>query len=220
MDRSCPAENAGFSGRLRGVRSGFSPRLQPARERSVAGKDTIVSGMAGRYASALFDLAKEANQIDAVSGDLDGLTAMISESEDLRRLIKSPVFGADDQERAIAAVLAKAGVGGLTANFVRLVAKNRRLFAIESMIKGFRALVAASKGATTADVTVAEPLSDARRQALSKALADLTGKTVDFDVKVDPRILGGLIVRLGSRMVDASLKTKLNAIKLALKEVG
>lgn len=186
----------------------------------MAGKDTIVSGMAGRYASALFDLAKEANEIDVVLADLDGLTAMIADSEDLRRLIKSPVFGADEQERAIAAVLDRAGVGGLTAKFVRLVAKNRRLFAIESMIQGYRALVAASKGATTAEVTVAEPLSDGRRDALAKALADITGKTVDFDVKVDPRILGGLIVRLGSRMVDASLKTKLNAIKLALKEVG
>lgn len=186
----------------------------------MAGKDTIVSGMAGRYASALFDLARESNQIDAVSADLDRFGGLLAESEDLRRLVKSPVFSADEQERAIGAILAKAGVGGLSANFIRLVARNRRLFAIEGMIRGFRALVAASRGATTAEVTVAEPLSDARRGALSQALADITGKTVDFDVKVDPKILGGLIVRLGSRMVDASLKTKLNAIKLAMKEVG
>ncbi|MFD1704047.1 F0F1 ATP synthase subunit delta [Methylopila henanensis] len=186
----------------------------------MAGKDTIVSGMAGRYASALFDLAQEAGQIDAVASDLKTVSALLDESEDLRRLVRSPVFSADEQEKAIAAVLARAGVGGLVANFVRLVARNRRLFAIEAMIKGFHALAAAARGAVTAEVTVAEPLSDSRRASLSQALAAVTGKTVDFDVKVDPKILGGLIVRLGSRMVDASLKTKLNAIKLAMKEVG
>ncbi|WP_026363028.1 F0F1 ATP synthase subunit delta [Methylopila sp. M107] len=186
----------------------------------MAGKDTIVSGMAGRYATALFDLAKEQNSVDAVAGDLDTLSRALAESEDLRRLIKSPVFSAEEQTKAITAVLGKLGVGALTTNFVRLVAGNRRLFAIESMIKGFHALVAADKGVTTAQVTVAEELSPARREELAAALKDITGKTVDFDVKVDPKILGGLIVRLGSRMVDASLKTKLNSIKLAMKEVG
>ncbi|MDR6284742.1 F-type H+-transporting ATPase subunit delta [Methylopila jiangsuensis] len=186
----------------------------------MAGKDTIVSGMAGRYASALFDLAREANQIDAIAGDLDKVTALLAESEDLRRLVRSPVFSSEEQEKAIGAVLDRAGVAGLASNFVRLVARNRRLFAIEGIIKAFRALVAAHNGVVAAEVTVAEPLTDARREALSQALAGITGKTVDFDVKVDPQILGGLIVRLGSRMVDASLKTKLNAIKLAMKEVG
>ncbi|MGA0532495.1 F0F1 ATP synthase subunit delta [Hansschlegelia sp. KR7-227] len=186
----------------------------------MAGKDTIVSGMAGRYANALFDLAKDENAVDAVSADFDALGGMIAESEDLRRLIKSPVFSADEQSKAIGAVLDHAGASPLTAKFVKLVASNRRLFAVESMIKGFRALAAADRGATTAEVTVAEALTDDRRSALAKALQDVTGKTVDFDVKVDPKILGGLIVRLGSRMVDASLKTKLNSIKLAMKEVG
>ncbi|QZO01517.1 F0F1 ATP synthase subunit delta [Chenggangzhangella methanolivorans] len=186
----------------------------------MAGKDTIVSGMAGRYASALFDLAKEQSALDAVSKDLDVVTAALAESEDLRRLIKSPVFSAEEQARAMGAVLDKLGVSGLTANFVKLVASNRRLFALESMIRGFRALAAADRGATTAEVTVAEELSSQRRDELASALKEITGKTVDFDVKVDPKILGGLIVRLGSRMVDASLKTKLNSIKLAMKEVG
>jgi F-type H+-transporting ATPase subunit delta len=188
--------------------------------RSVAGKDTIVSGMAGRYASALFDLAVEAGQVDAIAADLENLSALIAESDDLRRLIKSPAFSADEQEKAIAAVLDKVGVAGLTYNFVKLVARNRRLFAIESMIRGYKALVATSKGAISAEVTVAEALSDGHRAALTQALADVTGKTVDYDVKIDPKILGGIIVRLGSRMVDASLRTKLNAIKLAMKEVG
>lgn len=186
----------------------------------MADKDTIVSGMAGRYASALFDLAKEEKSVDAVAKDLDTLSAALTESEDLRRLIKSPVFSAEDQAKAMGAVLDKLGVKGLTANFINLVAKNRRLFALQGMIRGYSALVAADKGATTAEVTVAEELSGARREELAKALKDITGKTVDFDVKVDPKILGGLIVRLGSRMVDASLKTKLNSIKLAMKEVG
>lgn len=186
----------------------------------MAANDTIVSGMAGRYAAALFDLAKESGAVDTIAADLDALSALLEESADLRRLVKSPVFSADEQENAIAAVLDKVGVDPLTVKFVRLVAKNRRLFAIENMIAGFRALAAADKGATTARVTVAEPLTDGRREALAAALKDITGKTVDFDVKVDPKILGGLIVRIGSRMVDASLKTKLNSIKLAMKEVG
>ncbi len=186
----------------------------------MAGKDTIVSGMAGRYASALFDLAKEENAVDAVSKDFDTVAAALDQSEDLRRLIKSPVFAADDQARAMGAVLDKLGVSPLTSKFVKLVASNRRLFALEAMIRGFRALAAADRGAITAQVTVAEELSSQRRDELAVALKEITGKTVDFDVKVDPKILGGLIVRLGSRMVDASLKTKLNSIKLAMKEVG
>jgi F-type H+-transporting ATPase subunit delta len=186
----------------------------------VAGKDTIVSEMAERYANALFGLAKEENAVDQVMADLDTVSGLLDESEELRRLTRSPVFSAEEQENAITAVLSRAGIGGLSLNFVRLVARNRRLFAIEGMIKGFRALVAADRGATTAEVTVAEELTEGRRAALAQALQQLTGKSVDFNVKLDPKILGGLIVRLGSRMVDASLKTKLNSIKLAMKEVG
>jgi F-type H+-transporting ATPase subunit delta len=176
--------------------------------------------MAGRYAAALFDLAAESGAVDQVMTDLDKISALLDESEDFRRLTRSPVFSAEEQERAMSAVLARVGVAGVSANFVRLVASNRRLFALPSMIKGFRSLVAASRGAMTAEVTVAEPMTDQRRGDLARALSEITGKNVDFDVKVDPRILGGLVVRLGSRMVDASLKTKLNSIKLAMKEVG
>jgi len=186
----------------------------------VAGKDTIVSGMAGRYASALFDLAQETGATEAVEADFRTLSSLLDESDDLRRLTKSPVFTADEQNRAIGAVLDRVGVNALTAKFIRLVAQNRRLFALEPMMRGFRALAATARGHVTADVTVAEPLTDSRRDALAQALRDVTGKDVDFDVKVDPKILGGVIVRIGSRMVDASLKTKLNSIKLAMKEVG
>ncbi len=181
--------------------------------------DTIVSGMAGRYATALFELASEAGAVDSVKADLDRLSALIAESADLARLVKSPVFSAEEQLKAIAAVLGQAGISGLAGNFVKLVAQNRRLFALPRMISDYAALVAAQRGETTAQVTVAAPLSDTHFAALKDALAQQTGKDVNLDVTVDPSILGGLIVKLGSRMVDASLKTKLNSIRHAMKEV-
>ncbi len=175
--------------------------------------------MAGRYATALFELARDEKSVDAVKADLDALDAMIAESPDLLRLVRSPVFGADEQGKALAAVLDKAGIKGLAYNFLLLVASNRRLFAVRDMIRGFRALVAKHKGEVTADVTVAEKLSDAHLDALKNALKSVTGgKAVDLNVKVDPAIIGGITVKLGSRMVDSSLRTKLNSIKHAMKE--
>jgi F-type H+-transporting ATPase subunit delta len=176
--------------------------------------------MAGRYATAVFELALEGNAVDAVKGDLDRFDALVNESADLARLVRSPVFGADEQGKALAAVLAKAGVGGLAAKFLMLVTSNRRLFAVGDIIKAYRALVARHKGELTAQVTVAETLSDAHRGAIRDALKSVTGKDVGLDVKVDPAIIGGLVVKLGSRMVDSSLRTKLNSIKQAMKEVG
>jgi F-type H+-transporting ATPase subunit delta len=175
--------------------------------------------MAGRYATALFELARDEKSIDAVKADLDTVDAMIAESPDLLRLVRSPVFGAEEQGKALAAVLDKAGVKGLAANFLLLVASNRRLFAVRDMIRGFRTLVAKHKGEVTADVTVAEKLSDAHLDALKTTLKSVTGgKAVDLNVKVDPAIIGGITVKLGSRMVDSSLRTKLNSIKHAMKE--
>jgi len=185
----------------------------------VAGTDPIISGMAGRYANALFELALDNKAVDAIKADLDRFDALIGESSDLNRLVRSPVFDADEQLRALAAVLDKAGIGGLAANFLRVVTTNRRLFAVRDMIRAYRALVARHKGEMTAQVTVAEPLSDKNRDALKDALKSVTGgKDIDFDVKTDPAIIGGLIVKVGSRMVDSSLRTKLNAIKIAMKE--
>jgi F-type H+-transporting ATPase subunit delta len=181
--------------------------------------DTTVSGMAGRYARALFELALDAKSVDAVKADLDRFDAMIADSPDLTRLVRSPVFGAEERSRALAAVLAKAGIGGLAANFIKFVAANRRLFALRDMIRDFRKLVAHWKGEVSAQVTVAEKLSDRHLEAVKSALKQVTsGKAVDLNVKVDPAIIGGLIVKLGSRMVDSSLRTKLNAIKHAMKE--
>jgi F-type H+-transporting ATPase subunit delta len=177
-----------------------------------------VSGMAGRYAAALFDLAREANAIDAVKADLDRFDALLAESPDLMRLVRSPVFPADEQLQALAAVLQRAGIGGLAEKFLKLVTANRRLFAVRDMVKAFRGLVADHKGEATAEVTVAEPLKDDHAAALKNALKAVSGKDVDLNIKIDPAIIGGLVVKLGSRMVDTSLRSKLNAIRHAMKE--
>jgi len=185
----------------------------------VAREESIVSGMAGRYATALFELARDERSVDAVKTDLDALDEMMAESPDLLRLVRSPVFGAEEQGKALAAVLDKAGIKGLAYNFLLLVVSNRRLFAVRDMIRGFRSLVATHKGEVTAKDTVAEKLSGAHLDALKNALKSITGgKAVDLNVKVDPAIIGGLTVKLGSRMVDSSLRTKLNSIKHAMKE--
>lgn len=184
----------------------------------MAGEQPIVSGMAGRYATALFELALEEKALDKVRKDLDSFNALLSESPDLMRLVRSPVFGADEQAKALAEILKRAKIEGLAANFLNVVAKNRRLFAVPQMIAAFRKLVAQHNGEVSADVTVAEPLSDTHLTALKGALNSMTGKDVDLNVKVDPAIIGGLVVKLGSRMVDSSLRTKLNSIKYAMKE--
>lgn len=183
-------------------------------------QDTLVSGVAGRYATALFELASEANAIDAVSADLDAFSAMLTESADLTRLIESPAFSAEDQTAAVKAILAKAGISGLSANFIGFVASKRRLFALPGMIAGFRKLVAQAKGIVSAEVTLAEQPSFKRVDEIRAALKGVAGKDVDVAIKVDPSLIGGLVVKMGSRMVDASLKTKLNSIRLAMKEVG
>ena len=187
----------------------------------MAGAEPIVSGMAGRYATALFELALDNKAVDAVKADLEKFEAMVADSEDLRRLVRSPVFGASEQAKALGAVLAKAGITGLASNFLLFVASNRRLFAIPQILKAFRTLVARWKGEVTAEVTVAEKLSDAHLATLKGVLKTVTGgKEVDLNMKIDPAIIGGLTVKLGSRMIDSSLRTKLNAIKHAMKEAG
>ena len=185
----------------------------------MAGEDSIISGMAGRYATALFELARDNKAVDAVKKDLDQFDALANGSADLNRLVRSPVFGADEQLKALSAILTKAGIAGLAANFLRVITTNRRLFAVRDMIRAYRALVARHKGEVTAQVTVAEKLNDKNLDALKSALKSVTGgKDIDLEVEVDPAIIGGLIVKVGSRMVDSSLRTKLNSIKFAMKE--
>jgi F-type H+-transporting ATPase subunit delta len=195
-----------------------APRERTTRANDLAAEEPLVSGMAGRYATALFDLAREAKSIDAVKADLDRFDALVADSADLNRLVRSPVFSADEQLQALSAVLERAGIGGLAAKFLKLVTTNRRLFAVRDMVRAFRALVADYKGEATAQVTVAETLKDEHLDALRSALKAVSGKNVDLAIRIDPAIIGGIVVKLGSRMVDSSLRTKLNAIRHAMKE--
>ena len=186
----------------------------------MAAEDPSVSGVSGRYATALFELARDEKSIDPVKADLDRFEAMLTDSADLKRLVRSPVFSADSQSKALAAVFDRAGISGTAANFLKVLTANRRLFAVSDVIRAFRALVARFKGEATADVTVAEALSDRNLDVLKTALKSVTGKDVALNVNVDPSIIGGLVVKLASRMVDSSLRTKLNSIKHAMKEAG
>ena len=176
-----------------------------------------VSGLAGRYATALFDLADENRRLDEISDDLSRLQAMIAESADLKLLITSPVIAREDQGRAIDAVLESAGMSDLMRKFVALVARNRRLSALENMIRAFQALLAERRGEVTAEVTSAKPLSQTQIDALGVALRSVTGATVALDAAVDPGLIGGLVVKIGSRMVDSSLRTKLQKLQFVLK---
>jgi len=186
----------------------------------LAQDDTLVFGAAGRYASALYSLAQDDRQTEAVAQSLAKLDALIAENPELERLVRSPVFSAGDQLRALNVILDREGIGGIAANFVRLLTVKRRLFYLRNMIAAYRRLYDASRGVTRAEVTSASALTGENLDALKQQLkAASGGSEVDLDVKIDPSIIGGLIVKLGSRMVDGSLRTKLNAIRLAMKEV-
>jgi len=186
----------------------------------VAGEVETSSGVAGRYATALFQLALEGNALEQVAADLDRFDEALDAFEDLTRLVKSPVFSADEQGRALAAVLEQLKIEGLTRNFLLLAAKNRRLFATPDMTRAFRAMLARHRGEMSASVTAASKLTDGQITALKQALKAALGKEVMLEERVDPSLLGGLVVKVGSRMVDTSLRTRLNSLKVAMKEVG
>lgn len=177
-------------------------------------------GVAGSYAGALFDVALETGSLDQVERDLASYSALLDESDDLRRLVASPVFSLNDQLNAISAVLERAGIGGLVANTIKVAARNRRLFATPGIVKAFGERLARHRGEVAAEVTSAEPLSEARVADLKAALRDSLGKDVALQTHVDPSLIGGLILKVGSRMIDGSLRTKLNSLKHAMKEVG
>jgi len=186
----------------------------------VAGKADTGSGVAGRYATALFELALEEQALEQVAIELNRFNEALDAVEDLRRLVKSPVFTAEEQGRALAAILDKLEIEGLTKNFLLLVAKNRRLFAAPDMIRAFRAMLASHRGETSAAVIAASKLTEAQVTALKQSLKAALGKEVMLEERVDPALLGGLVVKVGSRMVDSSLRTRLNTLKVAMKEVG
>ncbi|MDF1849061.1 MAG: F0F1 ATP synthase subunit delta [Parvibaculaceae bacterium] len=180
----------------------------------------LASGVAGRYATALFELADQAGALDTVAADLQGLSGLIDTSVDLKRLMRSPVFSTDEQAAAMSAILTKAGVQTLTQNFIGVVIANRRIFALQDMIRSFGQLLAQSRGEISADVTSAHPLGDPQVAALKEALNAAMGRDVQIETRVDKELLGGLVVKVGSRMIDSSLRTKLNNLKFAMKEAG
>ncbi len=184
----------------------------------MSGQKPIIAGVAGRYASALFDLARDEEAIDQVAADLDVLGELLESTPDLVRLVRSPVFDGDDQSRAMSAVMVRAGLARLTRNFIGVVIKNRRLSALAAMIKAFGALLAHHRGEVTASVTSARPLTDAQLDELKDTLKQMADSNVKLNTKVDANLLGGLVVRLGSRMIDTSLANKLNNLHLAMKE--
>jgi F-type H+-transporting ATPase subunit delta len=186
----------------------------------VAQSGSLISGVAERYAGSLFELALQENSVAKVEGDLGRFESLLDGSADLKRLISSPVFSAEDQLHAVAAIADKAKITGLVGNFLRVVAKNRRLFAVPGMIRAFRHIAAEQRGEVAGEVVSAHKLTPAQEKELKATLKSIAGKDVAIAVSVDPTLLGGMIVKIGSRQIDTSLRTKLNSLKLALKEVG
>ena len=179
-----------------------------------------MAGVAGRYALALYELARESNAIDATSGELERFQALLDGSEDLLRLVKSPVFSAEEQQAALQSIFNTVGIDGLAAKLILLLGKNRRLSAVSDVIQAYRSLIAQARGEVTADVTSAEPLTAAQVDILKTELARAMGRNVMLVTRTDGSLIGGLIVKVGSRMVDASLKTKLQNLKLTMKGAG
>ena len=178
------------------------------------------SGLAQRYAAALFELADERRALDPVADDLRALRDMLAESADLVRLIRSPVLSRSGQSAAIGAVAERAGLSPLVRDFLAVAARNRRLFALPAMIEAYLAQLAERRGEITAEVVTAQPLSEAQREALAERLRRSVGRRVSVDLRVDPALIGGIVVKLGSRMVDGSLRSKLRRLQLAMKGSG
>jgi F-type H+-transporting ATPase subunit delta len=194
--------------------------FQIQNERSnVATADHAVSGVAGRYANALFDLATEDKSVAKTGDALASFMALVESSDDLKRLMRSPVFKVAEQSASIEALAAKAKISGLALNFLKLMSANRRLAAVPDAIRGYTALVAKSKGETSAEVISAEKLSAKQIADLKASLKATVGSNVVLTTSIDPSLLGGLIVKVGSRMLDNSLKTKLQNLKVAMKGI-
>jgi F-type H+-transporting ATPase subunit delta len=187
---------------------------------ALAAQNSVLTQIARPYASALFDLAKSENQLASVETSLSDVSRLIGESADFARFLRSPIITADTKAQALDVLLAKANTNGLVSNFLKLVAQNGRLFALDAIITTFRDLAAKARGEVTADVTSAAPLAADQVKALAETLKAKIGKTVTLNQFVDPSLIGGLQVKVGSQMIDSSLKTKLAAMKIAMKEVG
>jgi F-type H+-transporting ATPase subunit delta len=181
---------------------------------------SISAGIAGRYATAVFELAKEAKGLKALEADVEALGAAMDDSADLRSLITSPVYSREDQARAVAAIAAKMRLSATLANTLGLMASNRRLFVLPQLLAALRDLIAEEKGEVTADVTVAAPLTKTQETKLAATLKKTVGKTVNLNTTVDESLIGGLIVKVGSKMIDTSIRSRLSSLQNAMKEVG
>jgi F-type H+-transporting ATPase subunit delta len=189
------------------------------------GENVLASGgpestVAERYAGALFDLARESNSLESIEHALDKFLGLLRDSDDLRRFVLSPMFSTADQEQGLSAILKSIGITGLARDFLLVLAKNRRLFAVENVIKAYKSLCAKARGEVEAEVVSAVPLTDAQTQDLTDTLRQKLGKTPKLIAMVDPKLLGGLIIRVGSQMIDTSLRTKLKNLEKVMKEAS
>jgi F-type H+-transporting ATPase subunit delta len=183
----------------------------------VAAEQAQETGLAGRYANAVFELAQEEKSVEAVERDFVALRSLIDQNPDLARLVKAPVFSREEQGRAMKAVLEKMGAAKLTTQFVLTVASKRRLFVLTDIIRSFDRLIAKLRGEVQAQVTSARVLSNAETVELKAILKSKLGRDPRLETKVDPSLLGGLVVKVGSRMIDSSLRTKLTGIRAAMR---
>jgi F-type H+-transporting ATPase subunit delta len=183
----------------------------------VASEEPQIGGLAGRYATAIFELAQEEKNVEAVAKDFAVLKSLIAESPDLDRLVRAPVFSRDEQKQGMDAVLRRMEAAPLTVRFVLTLAAKRRLFALVDIIAAYQTLVARQRGEVDAEVTSARALSDAEAAELRQVLKTKLGRDARLQAKVDPTLLGGLIVKVGSRMIDSSLRTKLEGFRAAMR---
>jgi len=186
----------------------------------LASEATGVSGLAERYAAALFDLADERRILDEAAANLRQLKAMMTESVELSRLIRSPILSREEQGKAVVALAERAGFAALVRDFLAVVARNRRLFAVPAMIEAYLDNLAERRGEVTAEVAAAQPLSTTQIDLLREQLRRSVGRQVAIDVKVDPGLIGGMIVKVGSRMIDGSIRSKLQRLQMAMKGIG
>lgn len=204
----------------KGTPGSQEPGAQDSGRVDVSEPASISLGIAARYASALFDLAKEGGALSALETDATALSETLAASADLREVIASPVISREDQGKALAAIAAKLGLSTLMSNTIALMADKRRLFVLPQLVSQLADLIAAEKGEVTAEVTAARALTAAQSKKLAETLKARVGKTVKLKTTVDESLIGGLVVKLGSTMIDTSVKAKLAALQNAMKEVG
>ncbi|MGQ0741305.1 MAG: F0F1 ATP synthase subunit delta [Alphaproteobacteria bacterium] len=184
---------------------------------SVASDKSQTTGLAGRYATAAFELALEEKALDALARDLATIRALLDASEDFLRLVRSPVLTREEQSKALEAILGDAKAHALTRKFVLLLSRNRRLFILGDVIRAFETLVARHRGEIPAAVTSARPLNEAETAELTRILKEKLGREPILELKVDPKLLGGLVLKVGSRLIDSSLRTRLAGIRAAMR---